>query len=333
MSQTATSKGAPPPRRARTSPWTAFLIRRGLGLIAVMAGLAVGTFAVVRLIPGDPARAVAGPNATPEQVAAIRADLHLDQSPPHQLAGYLTDLLHGNLGHSFETKETVRSILGRTLPFTAELAGAALIAVLAIGVTAGMAVAIACRDGHRRWLNRGFLIGSSLGGSLPEYVTGTLLVLLFGISLGWLPVAGAQTTTALILPTAAVSIGPASVLARIVRRETDTVLHTDYLRTAHAKRLPPWTLYRRHVLPNLLTATLTLGGLLLAGLLGGTVVVEAVFDWPGLGSRLVHAIQVRDYPVIQGAVLIIGTLAALVTLTVDIALAIIDPRTRAGDTT
>jgi peptide/nickel transport system permease protein len=190
-----------------------------------------------------------------------------------------------------------------------------------------MTVAVLCRSG-RRWLDGGFQALTSIGASFPEYVAGTLLVLVFAIALGLFPPGGADAASSIVLPVIAVGLAPTCTLARIVRRETATVLELDYMRAARSKRLPPMRLYARHALPNLMTATLSYAGVLLAGLLSGTIIAESVFAWPGLGSRVVHAVTVRDYPVIQGSVIVLGLVAVIATVLVDGLLGSLDPRRR-----
>ncbi|MGI5167125.1 ABC transporter permease [Spirillospora sp. CA-253888] len=311
-------------------PWAGFLLRRLAGLVVALAALVVVTFLMMQLIPGDPARALAGDTATGAQVEQLRHELGLDRSLGSQFTSYVGGLLQGDLGQSFQTREPVAQVIGSRLPFTAELALLAIVLVLLLAVPLGMAVAIATRGGRRGRLDAGFTFVTGLVGATPEYVLGTLLVLVFAITLGALPAAGAASLSALVLPVLAIALPATCVLARIVRRETAGVLEQDYMRTARGRRLPPLRLYARHALPNLLTGTLTMGGLTLAGLLGGTVIVESVFNWPGLGSRVVQAILNRDYPVIQGTVLVLGVLATLLNLLVDLLLGLLDPRTLNG---
>ena len=312
---------------ALPGPWGVFLLRRLGGLLVVAAVLVTATFAMVQLIPGDPARVVAGPDATPEALAVVRHQLGLDRSLPAQFTSYIGGLLHGDLGTSFQTKEHVSDIVTTRLPFTAELAVGAVLVSLLIAVPLGMAVAV--RSSSRT--DTAFSVLTGLGGAMPDYVLGTLLVVVFAIGLGWLPAAGAASLSSLVMPVAALAVPGACAIARIVRRESAMVLAQDYMRTARARRLPTLRLYARHALPNLLTSTLTLGGLILAGLLGGTVVVESVFAWPGIGTRVVDAILVRDYPVVQGCVLTLGMLAAVLNLAVDVLLGLLDPRTLITD--
>ncbi|XMN05123.1 ABC transporter permease [Streptomyces griseobrunneus] len=325
----ATSADRPTARAGRSTPlgpWGTFVVRRLAGLTAVAVTLVTGTFLMVQLIPGDPARVVAGADAMPADVERVRHDLGLDQPLLTRFGTYAGGLLRGDMGTSFQTKEPVAEIIGGRLPFTAQIALLSVLVVLVLAVPIGLAAAA---RGSRR-TDGSFTFVTGTVGSTPEYIIGTLLVLGFAIKLGWLPAAGAETLSSMVLPVAALVLPATCVMARIVRSEARHVLAQDYMRTARGRRLPPLRLYARHALPNLLTATLTLGGLILAGLLGGTVVVESVFAWPGIGQRVVEALLVRDYPVIQGCVLILGLLAALLNLLVDVVLALLDPRTLPG---
>lgn len=314
------------PVRVR-SPWVRFALRRAVGLVLVLGVLVVATFLMVQLVPGDPARAVAGQNATPEQIATIREQLGLDQPLGEQFANYVAGLLHGDMGTSFRTGVPVRDIIATRLPFTAELALMAMVLVLLVAVPIGMTVAILCRNGRRRPLEHTFTVLTSFGGAVPEYIVGAVLVLLFAVLLPVLPAAGASSSASMILPVLAVGLAPACTMSRIVRRETVSVLEQDYMRTAAGRRISTARRYVRHALPNLLTSTLTLGGLILTYLLGGTVIVENVFAWPGLGSQVITSIAQRDYPVIQGIVLVVGIMATLLNLAIDVLLGILDPRT------
>ncbi|MEV6105901.1 ABC transporter permease [Streptomyces sp. NPDC051940] len=321
--------GPPAPAAARRtrSPWPAFALRRAVGLAAVLVTLVVGTFLMVKLMPGDPAQARAGAGATPEQLVQARQEMGLDRPVLAQFGDYVGGLLRGDLGDSFQTGQPVAKMIGDGMPFTAQVAVLAMVVALVVSVPLGMAVAVVCRGGRRGPLDTLFTGVTALAQAVPEYVLGTLLVVVFAVRLELLPPSGADSLDAFVLPVLAVSIGPICTLARIVRRETASVLTTDYLRTARGRRLPAPRLYARHALPNLLTSTLTVGGLILTGLLGGTVIVESVFGIPGLGLASFKAIIARDYPVIQGMVLVIGLLAALLNLLIDIVLGLLDPRT------
>ena len=180
--------------------------------------------------------------------------------------------------------------------------------------------------GRRRGGELAFTSVSVLVAAVPEFLIGVGLVALLGVGLGWFPVAGADDVSSYVLPVAALAIGPAAVLARIVRVELLSVLGADFVRTARAKRLPARLVYVRHALPNALTASLTLGGLMLTALVAGTVLVENVFAWPGLGSTIVQSIVTKDYPLVQGVVLVYGVGVLLVNLLVDVVLGLLDPR-------
>jgi peptide/nickel transport system permease protein len=312
----------------RAADWATFLARRLLGALCVVGVLVVLTFAIVRLVPGDPARNVAGLTASPAALAATRHRLGLDKSLFDQFTSYVSGLLRGDLGSSFQDGEPISRVLRDRLPSTFELALASLVVVLIGGIALGMLTAGFAR--RNRLVDHGITTVTSLGGAAPEYVTGTILVLIFGVKLGLLPVAQNTGPESAILPVCAVAVAPTCVLIRIMRREVLRTLGKEYIVTARSKHLPRWRLYLFHVLPNASTAALTVGGLLLAGLLGGTVTVEAVFAWPGLGTAVVQAIKTDNYPVIQGVVLVLGMAATVITLAVDILLAAIDPRTRSA---
>lgn len=311
---------------SRMGPWVRFLGRRLLSLAAVLLGLAIATFLMVRLVPGDPVVLVAGEFATEEQMADVRHQLGLDLPPLEQLGSYLSNTIRGDLGKSFLTHSSVSQVIGERIGASLQLAGAALLLVLLVSVPLGMTAAAHTREGRNRLLEVAITGFGSVLGALPEYVTATFLAFLFAVWLRLLPVAGSADWTALVLPTLAVSLRPIAVLTRVVRVETLNVLASDYMRTARSKRLPTWHLYARHALPNVVTGALTIGALLFAGLIGGAVVVENVFARPGLGTALVAALLGRDYPVIQGIMLVLGVTVVSVNALTDVGLAILDPR-------
>jgi peptide/nickel transport system permease protein len=317
-------------RRLTRHPWARFSLRRLSGLLLSFAVLTVVTFLIVPLIPGDPAVIAAGDGASPAQIANVRTELGLDLPLLTQFVNYVSGVLRLDLGTSFVSGESVSTLIFTRFPFTAEIALLAIALVLVVSVPLGMAVAILTRGGRNRWLDAGFNFLTSLIYSIPQYVVATLLVVMFAVTLRWLPAAGAATLNSLVLPTAALMLGPICVISRIVRRETAVVLDKDYIRTARGWRLGALRTHARYVLPNLLTTTLTLSGLILAAQLGGAVVIETVFAWPGLGQGIVNAILQRDYPVIRGIILVLGLLATLIIILVDLILAIIDPRNLGG---
>ena len=314
-------------RRWSSSAWMDFALRRAGGLLLSLFLLVVLTFMMVPLIPGDPARAIAGTDASAETLARLRAQMGLDDPLPVRFLDYVTGLAQFDLGNSFRFNDAVADIVATKLPYTAQLAFLAITVVLLVAVPAGLAVGVLTRGGRRRWLDLAFGNTAGFLASLPGYVTATLLVVAFAIMVPIFPAGGADSLSALILPTLALAIGPTCAVARVVRQETATVLEQDYMRTARGRRIPPLRLYLRHALPNLLTSTLTLAGLILASLLGGAIIIETVFNYPGLGSEIIQAIIYRDYPLIQGIILVVGLIATLLNLLVDVVLGIIDPRT------
>jgi peptide/nickel transport system permease protein len=323
---------AGPPRaegdgRRRNSPWLGYLARRVVGVVVLLAILIVITFLIVHLVPGDPARNVLGINATAAQVAQVRKELGLSDPLYTQFGHYLSQLFSGNLGTSYVTGQPVDTMIAQRLPVTGELAGLAVAFVLVIGFPLGIAIGSLQHRQRAPWTGTVFTMFASLGGALPEYITGTVLILAFALGLKLLPVQGSTSLRGIILPVIAIGFAPAFIFARLVRNETANVLSQEYITTAVSKRLPTWRLYASHVLPNVVTSTLTLGGLLLVALLGGTVVTENVFNIPGLGTEIVQAILQNDYPAIQGIILVLGAVAIAITLAVDVVLGLIDPRT------
>ena len=317
-------------RRFARSDWGGFALRRLGGLLLSLALLVVLTFLIVPLIPGDPAVAILGSHATPQAIAVLHHRMHLDLPLPSQFALYLRGLAGFDLGESFRYGTPVTATILTKLPYTATIAFGSIIVVILVAIPIGMLIGVLTRGGRRSWLAAGFGAVAGFLASFPAYVAGTLLVVVFAIWLRALPAGGASTPNAYILPIAALALGPTFAVARVVVQETYGVLHQDFIRTARGHRLRAARLYLRHALPNLMTSTLTLTGLILASLLGGAIVIETVFNLPGLGLEVVQAIIYRDFPLIQGIVLTIGTLAILINLLIDVILGIIDPRTLGG---
>lgn len=317
-------------RRMAGSSWIGFILNRAGGVLATFVVAVIMTFLIVRLIPGDPAVSAAGQNADLARVEQVRQELGLDLPMPVQFMNYVTGVLRGDLGFSFSLNSPVSDGVFSRLPFTAGLAVLALLVVLIVAVPVGMSVGILTRNGRRPWLGSTFGYTTAFLSAIPAYVMATVLVLIFAIWLKALPPAysAGNLTAAIILPCAALSIASICSIARIVRRETAVVLEQDYMRTARGWRVGAGRLYAKYALPNLLTTTLTLSGIIMIGMLGGAISVELVFNWPGLGFGIVNAVKTKDYPLIQGIVLVLAMLGSILTLIVDIVLAIVDPRIR-----
>jgi len=306
--------------------WVGFLARRLLSLLLILVALVIATFFMVRLIPGDPAQVTTGVGASAVDYAMVRQQLGLDQPVGQQLVTYFPHVLRGDFGTSFALHIPVTDLIAQRIGYSLQLAVISLLLVMVVSIPGGMLAGALTRDGRRPRGEVVFTGAASVVGSIPEFLAGTFLAFVFAVWLRVLPVAGIEGWETLILPVLAISLRPTAVVARIVRVETLNVLAMDYLRTARSKRLPDRLIYLRHTLPNVLTAALTVGGLLFAGLIGGAVIVENVFARPGLGTGLVNAVQARDYPVIQGITLVLGLGVVIVNTLVDIALAIVDPR-------
>ena len=314
-------------RSARSdNPWASFLVRRGGQFLLSVWVLVTAAFLMIHLVPGDPVRAALGLNAPAELVEARRAALGLDQPLIVQYFRYIGGLFTGDMGSSMITSQPVSQIIATRLPATLQLALLAVLLVLLVSVPLGVTMAVATRGGRRRGLELAFATGSVILAAIPEFLLAVGLVYVFAVSLGWFPVAGNTAPFSLVLPVVALAVGPIAVFSRIIRVEVLSVLGQDFIRTARAKRLAPHRIYSRHALPNAMTATLTLTGLLLTGMVAGTVLVENVFAWPGLGTMIVQSILTKDYSVVQGIVLVYGVGVLVVNLVIDVILALLDPR-------
>ena len=327
----APPRSVPKPHGRLAGRWTRFALRRTGRLLVSLWVIVTVSFLMIHLVPGDPVRAALGMTAPTELVEAKRQALGLDDPLLTQYVHYLGNLLHGDLGESITTQLPVSETITQRLPATASLAVLAFLFAIAVAVPLGVAVAVATRRGRRRRTELAFAGSSVVLGAIPDFLVGVALVALFAVGLGWFPVAGRSDASSYVLPVLALAIGPAAILARIVRVEMLAVLETDYVRTARAKRLPALRIHLRHALPNAVTATLTLGGMLLASMIAGTVLVENVFAWPGLGSTIVQSIVTKDYPVVQGTVLVYGLGVLVINTLVDVALAVLDPRSTIGE--
>lgn len=306
--------------------WVRFFFRRLLRFAVSLWVLITAAFLMIHLIPGDPVRAALGINAPPSLVQARRQALGLNDPLLVQYGHYLRGVFTGALGTSTTSQLPVSQIIGQRLPATLELSVAAFLVALLIAIPLGTLMGIFTRGGRARRSELAFTTTSVVVGAIPDFLAGVVLVWIFGVRLHWFPVAGRAGFSSFVLPTLSLAVGPAAILARILRVELVSVLQADYVRTARAKRLPARAVYVRHALPNALTATITLGGLLLSAMVAGTVLVENVFAWPGLGSTIVSSILQKDYPVVQGITLIYGGGVLIINLLVDVTLAILDPR-------
>ena len=308
-----------------------YIVRRVLVAIPTLLGVATIVFLLVRLLPGDPAAVIAGPEATDVQIAHIRHQLDLDQPIWLQYVAFLTRLLQGNLGISTRSGHTVvQEILDRA-PYTLELAVIATVVATTVGI--GLGVLAATRPNSKLDL---LISGSAVFGiSMPVYWLGLMLIILFSIKfhewhLGGLPAAGAGDWTATILPSATLSLFSLGLVSRMTRSSMLEVMGQDYVRTARAKGADRRVVLFKHALRNALLPVVTAVSLQFGALLGGAVLTETVFSWPGVGRLLVDSIFSRDYPMVQGVVLMFSFAFILVNLTTDLLYAYVDPRIRYG---
>ena len=307
-------------------PRSIFFSRRLGRFVVSEFALVTAAFAMVHLTPGDPVRNALGLKAAPQLVAAKHHELGLDRPLPDQYLHYLHSVASGHLGSSLISGLSVREQMTRMMPATVELAVLAFVVALTTAVVVGMAAGIGTREGRGRKLHVAFAGITGTVSAIPDFLLAVGLVFAFAVTFQIFPVAGRVGPQSYVLPVASLAAGPAAVLARIVRVETQRVLAEEYIRTARAKRLPAHLIYGRHALPNLLTATLTVSGLILGSLLAGTVLVENVFAWPGLGQLFVQSVLQKDYPVVEAMALVFGSAVLLNNILVDLAIVVIDPQ-------
>jgi peptide/nickel transport system permease protein len=324
----------------------AYAVRRVFLLLPTLLGMAVVTFFLLLLIPGDPARVLLGPDASADAVAQMRITLGLNLAWYVRLGTYLLGLLHGDMGRSIFESETVARLIGERLGATLELAIAAMLVALAMGV--GLGVVAAVRRGGA--VDVLAMLVAQLGVSMPVYWLGIMLVLAFAVQLNWLPAIGrgppltdaaaalltgkitplGQALAHIALPAFALGIGAAAIISRVVRASLLETLGADFIRTGYAKGLRAVRVVLVHALRNAMLPIISVIGLRFGALLGGAVLTETVFNWPGLGQLVVSAILQRDIPLVQGVVLVFALLYALTNLIVDLLYVAIDPRVRLG---
>ena len=308
----------------------AYLLRRLFGVVPVLVLVAVTTFLLVHLVPGDPAMVMLGSDATPQQLQALKTQMGLDRSLAEQFVLWLGQALRGNLGESFFLGRPVTQALLERLPATLQLAVLSLVFSLLIGIPAGIAAAV---RQNSRW-DQAVMITAMGGISVPSFWLGLALILLFSVQLGWLPSGGYvplwedfwQGLRVLILPAISLGFMQAALIARMTRSSMLEVLRLDYVRTAKAKGLGWSKVTLRHALKNAMIPVITTIGTAFGVLLGGAVIVEIVFTYPGLGRLVVLAVQRRDYPLVQGALLLTSVIYVIVNLAVDLLYSVFDPR-------
>jgi peptide/nickel transport system permease protein len=310
----------------------AYILRRLASTVLVMGIVAVFVFLLLHLSPGDPAAIIAGDNATNEQIAAIRRQLGLDDALPVQFLRWLTALLRGDLGISIFSNEPVLKLIGQRIEPTLSLA----LTTMAVAVTLAVSFGVIAAWKVGSFIDRLLMVVSVIGFSVPVFVVGYVLIYVFSITLHWLPVQGYSPIEQgfwpwierLILPSIALGLAYVALIARITRTAMLDVLAEDYIRTAKAKGVATRSMLLKHALKNAGVPIVTVIGIGVALLIGGVVITETVFNIPGVGRLVVDAISKRDYPIIQGVILIFSGVYVLVNLAVDLSYTLLDPRIR-----
>ncbi len=322
----------------------AYTVKRILLVIPTLVGILVIVFGLMQVVPGDPAAILLGEQATAEAIAEVRHELGLDRPLPVQLGDYISSSLRGDLGDSFFQNEPVTRAIGARLGATIELAVASLVFAIVLGLFLGVVAAI--KQGSI--IDMVSMLFAQLGVSMPVFWLGILLTFWFAVELNWLPAIGRgepipsaiaaavsgrpgvllNSLSHLVLPAVALGLNSAAVISRLVRSSMLETLNEDYIRTAYAKGLPPSAVVVSHALRNALLPVISVIGLRFGVLLGGAVLTEAIFGWPGLGQLAVSAISQRDIPLVQGVVLVFALMFTIVNLVVDLLYGVIDPRIR-----
>ncbi len=303
------------------------LLRHFFSFFTVIFGVLLLTFLLIHLVPGDPVEVMLGESASVADRDALRADLGLNQPLITQFGSYLGKLAHGDFGQSIHSKTPIIDMLKMRYPATLKLALLALLIGLSIGVPLGVWAAL--KNGH--WQDLMVTIVSVRFSAMPAFWLGPILMLIFAVWLGWLPVSGMDSRASIILPAITLGLGLSAILTRMTRTSLLEVLNDDYIRTARAKGLSEKTVIMRHALRAALLPIITIVGLQMGSLLAGTVITETVFSWDGIGRLLVESIEKRDYPVTQACVLVVALSYVLVNLVTDLLYRFADPRTRAGE--
>lgn len=302
----------------------AYVLRKLVSLPLILVGVSLLIFISIRMLPGEPARVMAGPEATQEAVTAMTIRLGLDRPLPEQYLTFATNALQGDFGESIRSRLPVWDEIAQRLPYTLALAVTSYVLAIIVGVPAGMLAAVYANR-PPDYIVMAFAIA---GASIANFWLALLAMNYFSVTLGWLPLLGAGSWQAYILPSVTLAVLPMAVIARMTRSSMIEVLSQDYIRTARAKGLPASKVYWSHALRNALIPIVTIVGLNFGGLIGGAVVTETVFNWPGIGRLMVDAVRYRDYPVIQGVTLVAVCAVVIINFIAELIIAALNPRVR-----
>ena len=304
-----------------------WILRRILAVVPVLFGVTLAVFSMLFLVPGDPVKMMLAEFVTnPDQVAQMRAQLHLDEPILKQYGRFVIGAVRGDLGTSIRSRRPVTTEIGENLASTAQLALAAMLVAIGLGIPLGLLAALS----RNSWLDVASMGTALLGVSMPSFWLGLLLIFVFSLHLAWFPATGGGDLHHLILPAVTLGMIAAAIIARLTRSSMLEVLGQDYVRTARAKGLGGFSVVVRHALKNALIPIITIFGLQFGNLLAGAVIVETVFSRPGLGRLIVGGILNKDFPLVQGVVLFVATIYVLINMLVDLAYAYADPRIRFG---
>ena len=304
-----------------------YFLYRFVLLLPTLLGVLTLVFLLIHLIPGDPVEVMLGETASPADREELRQSLGLNRPLAAQYRTFLIDLAAGDLGRSLYERASVAAIVSARYPATLQLALCAMIAAVVISFP--LATLAAVRRGG--WIDRGALLFSLLGLSLPNFWLGPLLMMVFAIQLGWAPVSGRGGVSHLFLPALTLGLGMAAILTRILRAGLLRAMTEDYVQTARAKGLSERRVWLKHTLRNALLSVVTIMSLQFGSLLAGSLITETIFSWPGIGRLTIQAIQTRDYPLVQGCVLVIAVSYILVNFITDVAYKLVDPRVTYGE--
>jgi len=301
-----------------------YFVRRVLLTVPVLLGVATLVFSLIHLVPGDPAQAMMGDGASPQDVAELRGKLGLDRPLLTQYVSFLRHAVTGDLGVSFRTGQPVTLMIVERIPATAELAVAAMLVAVMLAIPLGVVAAV--------WrgtaIDYGAMTFALAGVSIPNFWLGPLLAIVFAVELGWLPVSGRGTLAHLVLPAISLGLALAAILARMTRASLLDELNELYVRAARARGVSNAASITRHALGNSLVPLLTIIALQFGAVLTGAVITETIFAWPGIGRLLIQSIGFRDYPMVQGCILLIAVTYVSVNLITDLMYGFIDPRIR-----
>ena len=301
-----------------------FLARRLALTNVVLLGVATLVFSLIHMVPGDPAQAMLGEGAAPEDIAQLRARLGLDRPLIEQYASYMRGLARGDLGTSLRTQQPVTGQIAERIPATAELAGAAMLVAVTLALPLGVIAAV----WRGTWVDQGAMALALAGISVPGFWLGPLLALVFAVELGWLPVSGRGTLAHLVLPAVTLGAALAAILARMTRASVLEELREQYVVAARARGASRGRAVLVHALRNSLIPVVTILGLQLGAVLTGSIITETIFSWPGVGRLLIQSINFRDYPMVQGCILLIAVTYVAMNLLTDVVYGWLDPRIR-----